>query len=70
MARVLFDRSGDPVGVERLGVALEPEADYEHSGSGGGCEDPRGILRGASAVVSNDLHRQDRSRSPHWNCHI
>ena len=41
IARVLFDRSGDPVGVERLGIALEPEADYERSGSGGGCEDPR-----------------------------
>lgn len=41
IARVLFDRSGDPVGVERLGIALEPETDYERSASGGGCEDPR-----------------------------
>ena len=24
-----FDEDGDPVGVERLGIALEPEADYE-----------------------------------------
>jgi hypothetical protein len=30
IARVLFDDAGDPAGVERLGVALEPEADYEH----------------------------------------
>ena len=24
MARVLFDKAGDPIGVERMGVALEP----------------------------------------------
>lgn len=42
IARVLFDDQGDPTGVERLGVALEPEADYEkRPGGGGGCEDPR-----------------------------
>ena len=37
-----FNKTGDPSGVERLGVALEPEADYERrSDGGGGCEDPR-----------------------------
>ena len=41
LARVLFDDRGDPTGVERLGVALSPEADYELSETGGGCEDPR-----------------------------
>jgi len=42
IARVKFDRAGDPIGVERLGVALEPEAEYElRYGHGGGCEDPR-----------------------------
>jgi len=42
IARVLFNKSGDPVGVERLGIALEPEADYEFRVDGsGGCEDPR-----------------------------
>jgi len=42
IARVLFDEAGDPTGVERLGVALEPEADYElRPNGGGGCEDPR-----------------------------
>jgi beta-1,2-mannobiose phosphorylase / 1,2-beta-oligomannan phosphorylase len=41
IARVLFDGDGDPMGVERTGIALEPEADYELSGNGGGCEDPR-----------------------------
>ena len=42
IARVLFNDAGDPVGVERLGIALEPEADYELRPNGsGGCEDPR-----------------------------
>jgi predicted GH43/DUF377 family glycosyl hydrolase len=41
IARVLFDSAGDPTGVERLGIALEPEADYELLANGGGCEDPR-----------------------------
>jgi predicted GH43/DUF377 family glycosyl hydrolase len=42
MARVLFNEVGDPAGVKRLGIALEPEAAYElrHDGAGG-CEDPR-----------------------------
>ena len=41
IARVLFDRAGDPTGVERMGMALEPQADYEVHENGGGCEDPR-----------------------------
>lgn len=42
IARVLFNDAGDPYGVERLGIALEPEADYEQRpNGGGGCEDPR-----------------------------
>jgi predicted GH43/DUF377 family glycosyl hydrolase len=42
IARVRFDGAGDPESVERLGIALEPEADYERRpGGGGGCEDPR-----------------------------
>jgi predicted GH43/DUF377 family glycosyl hydrolase len=42
IARVQFNSAGDPCGVERLGIALEPEADYEHAGDGhAGCEDPR-----------------------------
>jgi predicted GH43/DUF377 family glycosyl hydrolase len=42
IARVLFNDAGDPTGVERLGIALEPEADYEMRADGsGGCEDPR-----------------------------
>src|SRR5664279_928772 len=42
IARVLFNNAGDPIGVERLGTALEPEADYElRSDGSGGCEDAR-----------------------------
>jgi len=41
IARVRFNEAGDPVGVERLGIALEPEAGYELRPDGGGCEDPR-----------------------------
>src|ERR1700685_4589881 len=41
IARVKFNDVGDPVGVERLGIALEPEPDYERRPDGGGCEDPR-----------------------------
>jgi len=41
VARVLFNGDGDPFGVERLGVALEPETEYEkRPDGGGGCEDP------------------------------
>jgi beta-1,2-mannobiose phosphorylase / 1,2-beta-oligomannan phosphorylase len=42
IARVRFNSAGDPCGVERLGIALEPVADYElRPAGGGGCEDPR-----------------------------
>jgi predicted GH43/DUF377 family glycosyl hydrolase len=40
ICRVIFDPEGDPVGVERLGIALQPEAPYEVA-PGSGCEDPR-----------------------------
>jgi predicted GH43/DUF377 family glycosyl hydrolase len=42
IAKVKFNGVGDPTGVERLGIALEPDADYELRPDGsGGCEDPR-----------------------------
>src|ERR1700728_4379469 len=41
IVRVQFNEDGDPVGIERLGIALEPEADYERRPDGGGCEDAR-----------------------------
>lgn len=40
-ARVIFNETGDPVEVERLGIALEPTEGYEFRGETGGCEDPR-----------------------------
>ena len=40
-ARVVFDQSGTPVDVERLGMALEPEEAWELHAGGGGVEDPR-----------------------------
>src|SRR2546423_3860961 len=41
-ARVLRDGTGCPCGVERLGVALEPQEQYELAHPGiGGCEDAR-----------------------------
>ena len=42
IARVRFNDAGDPCRVERLGIALEPETNYERRSDGsGGCEDPR-----------------------------
>jgi predicted GH43/DUF377 family glycosyl hydrolase/nucleotide-binding universal stress UspA family protein len=42
MAAARFDGRGDPVGVERLGLVLEPQEIYEFAGpSVGGVEDPR-----------------------------
>jgi predicted GH43/DUF377 family glycosyl hydrolase len=48
LARVRFDLHGNPRGVERLGVVLEPEAPYElNPWTGGGVEDPRVTYFGA-----------------------
>lgn len=42
IAKVKFNAAGDPIDVERLGIVLEPERDYEkRPNGGGGCEDPR-----------------------------
>src|ERR687887_2670989 len=42
LARVVFDQHHTPVGVERLGMALEPQEPYElNAQTGGGVEDPR-----------------------------
>jgi predicted GH43/DUF377 family glycosyl hydrolase len=41
IAKVKFNESGDPIGVERLGIAIEPTESYELRPGGGGCEDPR-----------------------------
>lgn len=42
LARVVFDQNGDPCGIERMGVAMEPREPYEiNPWTGGGVEDPR-----------------------------
>jgi beta-1,2-mannobiose phosphorylase / 1,2-beta-oligomannan phosphorylase len=42
IARVRFNAAGDPDGVDRIGIALEPKEDFEGGNDGtGGCEDPR-----------------------------
>jgi len=40
-ARVVVDQGRVPIGVERLGLALEPEQAWECHEGGGGVEDPR-----------------------------
>jgi beta-1,2-mannobiose phosphorylase / 1,2-beta-oligomannan phosphorylase len=62
IARVIFNQTGDPCGVERLGIALEPEADYERrSDGGGGCKDaslfPTSIANHAGKMQMALLHR-------------
>jgi predicted GH43/DUF377 family glycosyl hydrolase len=51
LCRVVIDRRGNPVVVERLGVVLEPEASYERNPhNGGGVEDPRITALGAGRL--------------------
>src|SRR2546429_9277557 len=51
-ARVLFDKHGKPLGVERLGVALEPDEAWERNPVTSGVEDPRiTFIAGLSAYV-------------------
>jgi beta-1,2-mannobiose phosphorylase / 1,2-beta-oligomannan phosphorylase len=40
-ARVVFDEGGRPSGVERLGIALEPDEAWERNPATAGVEDPR-----------------------------
>jgi predicted GH43/DUF377 family glycosyl hydrolase len=44
IAHVKFGRDGEPEEVERMGVVLEPEAEYELRPDGGGCEDARVVF--------------------------
>jgi beta-1,2-mannobiose phosphorylase / 1,2-beta-oligomannan phosphorylase len=53
LSHVVIDRwgnPGNPVGVERLGVVLEPEASYERNPHNGGVEDPRIMALGAGRL--------------------
>ena len=57
IARVKFNPHGDPIGVQRLGIALEPEAEYERlPNGGGGCEDPRITFVEPLQRIPDDLH--------------
>ncbi len=70
IARVRFKETGDPVGVERLGIALEPEADYELRPDGGGCEDPRITFIEPLQTVCDDLHGAFISGTTHRARHV
>jgi predicted GH43/DUF377 family glycosyl hydrolase len=51
-ARVIFDKSGKPSGVERLGVVLEPDEAWEQNPVTAGVEDPRIVfMPGLKAYV-------------------
>ena len=57
IARVRFNAAGDPAGVERLGIALEPEAEYERRPDGsGGCEDPAYHVCRTASALPDDVH--------------
>ena len=65
IARVKFNEDGDPAGVERLGIALEPETDYELRPDGsGGCEDPRITFVRTAPALRDDLHCVFTHRPP------
>ena len=69
IARVRFNEAGNPVGAERLGIALEPEADYERRpDGGGGCEDPRVTYRGTTPTLHHDLRGifSSRDQESRW----
>ena len=54
----MFNETGDPFGVDRIGIALEPEADYKLRADGsGGCGGPRVTFR-ASPTLRHDLHAE------------
>ena len=71
MARVKFNEAGDPTGVERLGIALEPEADYERRPDGdwrlrrSPCH-----LYGTASALHHVLHCFFSSRSTYSPGHL
>ena len=52
IARVKFNEAGDPAGVERLGIALEPEADYELRPTAAAAARIRGSLMAKTSSVT------------------
>lgn len=55
IARVRFNEARDPVGVERLAIAVEQEADYERRPDGKGTSAVQFSWRPALALKSNDI---------------
>jgi len=55
IARVCFNEAGDPVGVERLAIAVEPEADYERRPDGKGTSTAQFSWSPALVLKSNDI---------------
>jgi len=51
-----FNDAGDPAGVERLGIALEPEADYDGAPMAAACEDARVTFVEPLKRLHHDLH--------------
>ncbi len=71
IAKVKFNGAGDPTGVERLGIVLEPEADYELRPDGsGGCEDYPHYFYGTLPKLFDDLHSSFTRRPAHRFCSI
>ena len=71
IARVKFNEAGDPCGVERLGIALEPEADYERRSDGsGGCEDAAHYVCRAAPALRHDLHGAFADRTANCPGHV
>jgi len=55
IARVRFNEAGDPTGVDRLGIALEPEADLNCGPGRRGLRGPSRHVRRASPALHHDL---------------
>jgi len=53
---VRFNEAGDPAGIERLGIALEPEADYERRPDGGGVRSTFDVPAEQRAAIQNALN--------------
>ena len=63
IARVRFNEAGNPAGAERLGIALEPEADYERGWRW--MRGPSHHVRRATQALCDDLHSIFHPRPPH-----
>jgi len=65
IARVRFNEAGDPAGVERLGIALEPEADYERAARRRRLRRSTYRVCGTAPALPDDVHGIFGPRSAH-----